>query len=199
MKQGDGGGGFRAGVRGFSAFSRLLRSAVWLQGGAGPQPSLSPDPTGAGPAKSTGPFTAFTWKAANPATTCPTLRRLPRWRPWPAWEAPGGVLRPSSRRRRATRGWTSTRPALGGLASPCGPVPAGRGVSSEPATGLERVKMPRLTRPQVYRVFWGMLPGNGSGRLSCWGGWRVRSHTTSGPAAPTRNAAPLPRLPEPPP
>ena len=58
--------------------------------------------------------------------------------------------------------------------------------------------MPRTTRPQVYRVFWGMLPGNGLGRLSCWGGWRVRSHTTSGPAAPTRNAAPLPRLPEPP-
>ena len=183
MKQGDGGGGFRAGVRGFSAFSRLLRSAVWLQGGAGPQPSLSPDPTGAGPAKASRPSTAVAWKAASPATTCPTLRRIHRWRPWHTREAPGGVLRPSSRRRRATWGWTSTRPALGGLASPCGPVPAGRGVSSEPATGLERERC-RGSRGRRCTGWCGRCcPGNGSGRLSCWGGWRVRSHTTSGPAA----------------
>ena len=37
--------------------------------------------------------------------------------------------------------------------------------------------MPRLTRSQVYRVVGGMLPGNGSGRLSCCVGWRIRSHT----------------------
>ena len=78
MRQGSGCRGFRAGVvRGFSAFSRLLRSAVWLQGGAGPQPSLFPDPTGAGPAKASWPPTAVTWKAASPATTCPTLRDTP--------------------------------------------------------------------------------------------------------------------------
>ena len=29
--------------------------------------------------------------AANPATTCPMLRRIPRWRPWHTWEAPVGV------------------------------------------------------------------------------------------------------------
>ena len=36
-------------------------------------------PAGGSPAKSTGPFTAGTWTAASPATTCPTLRRIPRW------------------------------------------------------------------------------------------------------------------------
>ena len=48
-------------------------------------------PAGVSPAKSTGPSTAGTWMAANPATTCPMLRRIPRWRPWHTWEAPGGV------------------------------------------------------------------------------------------------------------
>ena len=40
-------------------------------------------PTSPSPAKSTGPSTAGTGTAANPATTCPMLRRIPRWRPWP--------------------------------------------------------------------------------------------------------------------
>ena len=44
-------------------------------------------PAGASPAK-TGPSTAGTGTAANPATTCPDLRRIPRWRPWHTWEAP---------------------------------------------------------------------------------------------------------------
>ena len=57
--------------------------------------------------------TAGTWTAASPATTCPTLRRIPRWRPWHTWVAPGGALRPSSKLRRATWAWTSTRPAPG--------------------------------------------------------------------------------------
>ena len=35
----------------------------------------------------------------------------------------------------------------------------------------------------LQQAWGGICPGNGSGRLSCWGGWRVRSHTTSGPAA----------------
>ena len=35
----------------------------------------------------------------------------------------------------------------------------------------------------MQQAWGGICPGNGSGRLSCWGGWRVRSHTTSGPAA----------------
>ena len=34
------------GLRGLSGFSRLLRSAVWPQGDAGPQPSLPPGPAG---------------------------------------------------------------------------------------------------------------------------------------------------------
>ena len=42
-------------------------------------------PAGASPAKSTGPSTAGTGTAANPATTCPMLRRIPRWRPFMAY------------------------------------------------------------------------------------------------------------------
>ena len=44
-----------------------------------------------------------------------------------------------------------------GLASPRGPLSAGWGVSIEPATGLGE-KMPRISRPQVYRVVREMLP-----------------------------------------
>ena len=71
-------------------------------------------PTSRGsPARSTGPSIAGIWTAASRATTCPTLRRIPHWRPWPTWEGRGGALRPSSRPTRATWGWTSTRPAPG--------------------------------------------------------------------------------------
>ena len=70
-------------------------------------------PAGGSPAKSTGQSTAGIWTAASRATTCPTLRRTPHWRPWPTWEGHGGALRPSSRPRRAMWGWTSTRPAPG--------------------------------------------------------------------------------------
>ena len=69
-----------------------------------------------------GRFTARTWTAASPATTSPTHPRTPPWRPWPAWEGHGGLLRPSSRPRRATWGWMSTRRGhgLGGITtSPC--------------------------------------------------------------------------------
>ena len=48
-------------------------------------------PAGVSPAKSTGPFTAGIWTAANPATICPMHRRIPRWRPWHTWEDPVGV------------------------------------------------------------------------------------------------------------
>ena len=48
-----------------------------------------------------------------PATTWPTRRRTQLWRPWLIWAVPGGALRPNSRLRRATWGWTSTRPAPG--------------------------------------------------------------------------------------
>ena len=58
--------------------------------------------------------------------------------------------------------------------------------------GLQQdwVEIPLITRPQVYRVVREMLPGNGSARMSCCCGWRIRSYATSGPAASTRNAAP---------
>ena len=52
-----------------------------------------------------------------PATTCPTRPRTQLWRPWHTWAVPGGGLRRSLRPKRATWGWTSTRPApgLGGI------------------------------------------------------------------------------------
>ena len=94
------------------------REIAVAEGSQGPA-ATSSAPSGCGPpadgspARSTGPFTAGTWTAASRATTCPTLRRIPHWRPWPTWEAQGGVSKLSSRRRRATWGWTSTRHALG--------------------------------------------------------------------------------------
>ena len=51
--------------------------------------------------------------------------------------------------------------------------------------------MPQITRPQVYRVVRELLPKSGSGRENCWGGWQTFRNVPSGPAAPTRNAAPL--------
>ena len=48
-------------------------------------------PAGGSLAKSTGPFTAGTWTAASPATTCPTLPGILPWRPWHTWVAPGGA------------------------------------------------------------------------------------------------------------
>ena len=50
---------------------------------------------------------------SEPATTCPTPRRTLPWRPWPTWEGRGGALKPSSRLKKATWGWMSTRPAPG--------------------------------------------------------------------------------------
>ncbi len=59
-------------------------------------------------------------------------------------------------------------------------------------------KMPPITRPQSLPPCrrgcngWcgRCCPGNGSGRLSCCCGWRIRRITTSGRAAPTPSAAP---------
>ena len=47
--------------------------------------------------------------------------------------------------------------AVGAALDTRGTVPAGRSVSVESATGLGG-KMPRITRPQVYRVVREMLP-----------------------------------------
>ena len=59
-------------------------------------------------------------------------------------------------------------------------------------------KMPRITRPQSLpsckRGCTGWCgrccPGNGSGRMSCCGGSRIRKNATNGRAAPTKDAAP---------
>ena len=71
-------------------------SSRWPREARGPAATFSAPrgcvrPAGASPAKSTGPSTAGTWTAANPATTCPMLRRIPRWRPWHTLEDPVGV------------------------------------------------------------------------------------------------------------
>ena len=58
--------------------------------------------------------------------------------------------------------------------------------------------MPQITRPQSLPsckrgcTGWCVrcCPGSGSGRRSCCYGWRSLSYVTSGPAAPTKDAAP---------
>ena len=74
------------------------------------------------------------------------------------WAAPVGVLRRSSRRRRATWGWTSKRPARGAgwhhHVAPC--LLAGATLLSlQQAWGGA---CSRISRPQVYRVVREMLP-----------------------------------------
>ena len=52
-------------------------------------------------------------------------------------------------------------------------------------------KMPRITRPQVYRVVREMLPRERFGpEPSCCGGWRIRRIVTNGPGTPMPSAAP---------
>ena len=50
--------------------------------------------------------------------------------------------------------------------------------------------MPRVTRPQVYRLVREMLPRERVGRLSCCGGSRIRRIATKGPDAPMPSAEP---------
>ena len=94
---------------------REITVAQGSQGRAptGSVPSGCGPPGGASPARSCGPSGAGTWTAASLATTCPTLLRTQPWRLWPTWVGPGGALKRSSRLRRATLGWTNTRPAAG--------------------------------------------------------------------------------------
>ena len=55
----------------------------------------------------------LSFRMVYPATICPMLPRTLPWRRWPTWAVPGGALKRSLRRRRATWGWTSTRPGAG--------------------------------------------------------------------------------------
>ena len=146
-------------------------------------------PASGSPAKSTGPSTAGTW-TSSPATICPTLPRTLPWRRWPTWAVPGGALKRSSRRRRATWDWTSTDPHLGWVASPCGPVPAGWSLSPESAAGLGGKRCPGSPGPKSTGWCGKCCPGNGSGRMSCCGGWRRRKNATNGPDAPMPSAEP---------
>ena len=95
-----------------------------------------------------------TWTAVSPATTCPTLPKTRLWRLWHTWAVPGGALKRSSRRRRATWGWTNTRPGVGRVGS----IPAMclLGAAFLLGAGGKRC---RRTRPQVYRVVREAAPG----------------------------------------
>ena len=115
-------------------------------------------PRGASPGRSYGPSGDVTWTAASPATTCPTHRRILPWRPWLMWAGQGGVLKRSSRRKRATWVWTNTRPALGRAGITTSPCACWAGRSCWACSRSGGKKMPRITRPQVYRVVREMLP-----------------------------------------
>ena len=78
----------------------------------------------------------------------------------------------------------------GWLASPRGPVPAGRSFSAEPATGLGGKRCPGSRGRRSTGWCGKCCPGNGSGQLSCCGGWRRRRTVMNGPNAPMPSAAP---------
>ena len=81
-------------------------------------------------------------------------------------------------------------PHLGWLASPRGPVPAGRSFSAEPATGLGGKRCPGSRGRRSTGWCGKCCPGNGSGQPSCCGGLRIRRTVTNGPNAPMPSAAP---------
>ena len=81
-------------------------------------------------------------------------------------------------------------PHLGWLASPCGPVPAGRSFSAEPATGLGGKRCPGSRGRRSTGWCGKCCPGNGSDLKSCCGGCRIRRTVTNGPDAPMPSAAP---------
>ena len=95
--------------------------------------------------------------APNPATICPMHRRIPRWRPWHTWEARWRIETEFETEKSdvgldeyETRTWAGWHHhvalcLLGGAFL----------LSLQQAWGE---KMPRITRPQVYRVVREMLP-----------------------------------------
>ena len=80
--------------------------------------------------------------------------------------------------------------SLGRLASPHSHVPAGRSVPVGPAAGLGGKDAPDHPSPGVPGWCVRCCPGNGSGRMSCCGGWRIRRIVTNEPGAPMPSAEP---------
>ena len=87
-------------------------------------------------------------------------------------------------------GGSRWRIETGWLASPRGPVPAGRSFSAEPATGLGGKRCPGSRGRRSTGWCGKCCPGNGSGQPSCCGGLRIRRTVTNGPNAPMPSAAP---------
>ena len=81
-------------------------------------------------------------------------------------------------------------PQLGRVVSPRGPVPAGRSLSPEPATGLGGKRCPGSRDRRCAGWCVRCYPGSSSGRRSCCYGWKRRKNATNGLAVPTRDAAP---------
>ena len=69
------------------------------------------------------------------------------------------------------------------------PVPAGRSFSAEPATGLGGKRCPGSPGRRSTGWCGKCCPGNGSGRMNCCGGSRIRKNATNGPSAPMPSAA----------
>ena len=109
------------------------------------------------------------------ATTCPTLPKTLCWRLWPTWAVPGGALKRSSRRKRATWAWTNTRPGVGPAGITTSSCACWAERSCWACSRLGGKKMPQITRPQSLpsckRGCTGWCgrccPGNGSARMSC--------------------------------
>ena len=79
---------------------------------------------------------------------------------------------------------------MGWVASPHHPVPAGRGVSAEPAAGLGGKRCPRSRAPRCAGWCGRCCPGSGSGRVSCCDGLRTSSGATNDRGALMRSGVP---------
>ena len=139
-------------------------------------------PAGVSPAKSTGPFTAGIWTAANPATICPMHRRdTPletlayvggsRWRIETEFETEKSDVGLGEYETRTWSGWHHhvALCLLGGAFL----LSLQQAWGEKDAPDHEAAGLPGGAGDAA--------PGNGSGRLSCCGGWRIRRTVTNGP------------------
>ena len=119
-----------------------------------------------------------------------TLPRTLPWRRWPTWAVPGGALKRSSRLRRATWDWTSTRPGAGLAGTTTWPYACWAGHSCWTCSRNGGGRCPGSPDPKCTGWCGKCCPGNGSSRMSCCGGSRIRRIVTNGPGAPMPSAAP---------
>ena len=101
-------------------------------------------------------------------------RRTLPWRPWRTWAVPGGVLKRSSRLRRATWGWTNTRPGAGRAGITISPCACWAGHSCWTCSRNGGKDAPDHPIPSVPGGAGDAAPGTVRTEPSCCGSWRRR-------------------------